>query len=187
MNVKDSQTDQFWSRTDGEKKVALRRARNSVSFRQACMVWHSVSCSFGHGARRPVSWRRNQYRGKPIWSNCVRQPLPEFGHRQPLRSRLPEPWWAAETEWATCYGVHRIARELHLDYTGRKKRVQQRERPKQKRAVSATPTLVELVGPTTAVTGCRVEVQSAPGQRRLDLPAGAASELAHLLRAFLGQ
>jgi hypothetical protein len=85
------------------------------------------------------------------------------------------------------YGVHRIARELHLDYTGLKKRVQQRERPKQKRAVSATPTFVELVGSTTAVTGCRVEVESAHGKLRLDLPAVATTELAHLLRAFLGQ
>jgi hypothetical protein len=117
----------------------------------------------------------------------LRQQLTEFRHSQPIRSRLPEPLWAAATELATCYGVHRIARELHLDYTGLKKRVQQRERPKQKRAVSATPTFVELVGPTTAVTGYRVEVESAHGKLRLDLPAVATTELAHLLRAFLGQ
>jgi hypothetical protein len=117
----------------------------------------------------------------------LQQQLTEFRHNQPIRSRLPEPLWAAATELATCYGVHRIARELHLDYTGLKKRVQQRERPKQKRAVSAPPTFVELVGPTTAVTGCRVEVESAHGKLRLDLPAVATTELAHLLRAFLGQ
>jgi hypothetical protein len=117
----------------------------------------------------------------------LRQQLTEFRHSQPIRSRLPEPLWAAATELATRYGAHRIARELHLDYTGLKKRVQQRERPKQKRAVSATPTFVELVGPTTAVTGCRVEVESAHGKLRLDLPAVSTTELAHLLRAFLGQ
>jgi hypothetical protein len=53
----------------------------------------------------------------------LRQQLSEFRHSQPIRSRLPEPLWAAAAELATCYGVHRIARELHLDYTGLKKRV----------------------------------------------------------------
>ena len=117
----------------------------------------------------------------------LRQQLTEFRHSQPMRSRLPEPLWAAATELATGYGVHRIARELHLDYPGLKKRVQQRERPKQKRAVSATPTFVELVGPTTAMTGYRLEVESAHGKLRLDLPAVAITELVSLLRAFLGQ
>lgn len=117
----------------------------------------------------------------------LRQQLTEFRNTQPVRSRLPEPLWAGAAELATRYGVHRIARELHLDYTGLKKRVQQREQPKQKRAVSATPTFLELVGPSAAVAGCRVEVESAHGTLRLDLPAVATTELAQLLRAFLSQ
>jgi hypothetical protein len=117
----------------------------------------------------------------------LRQQLTEFRSTQPVRSRLPEPLWAGAAELATRYGVHRIARELRLDYTGLKKRVQQRERPRQKRTVSAAPTFVELVGSTAAVAGCRVEVESAHGKLRLDLPTVATIELAHLLRAFLGQ
>src|SRR5438309_2269049 len=113
--------------------------------------------------------------------------LAEFRSTQPVRSRLPEPLWAAATELATRYGVHRTARVLHLDYTGLKKRVAQRDRPKPKRPASVAPTFVELAGPTIgSLTSCKVEVEAAPGKLRLELPAIATSELAQLLRAFLG-
>ena len=117
----------------------------------------------------------------------LRQQLTAFRNSQPARSRLPEPLWAAATEWATRYGVHRIARELRLDYTGLKKRVEQRERPKSKHTTSATPAFMELAGPATAVTPCRIEVESSHGTLRLELPTIATTELAHLLRVFLGQ
>ena len=81
--------------------------------------------------------------------------------------------------------MHRIARELHLDYTGLKKRVAQRERPEPKHPASAVPTFVEWVGPAAAVTPCSVEVESSHGKLRLELPTTATAELAHLLRAFL--
>ena len=116
----------------------------------------------------------------------LRQQLTAFRSTQPVRSRLPEPLWAAATEWATRYGVHRIARELHLDYTGLKKRVAQRERPNPQ-CPAAAPTFVEWVGPTAAVTPFRVEVESSHGKLRFELPAMTTTELAHLLRAFLGQ
>jgi hypothetical protein len=117
----------------------------------------------------------------------LRQQLTAFRNSQPARSRLPEPLWAAATELATRYGVHRIARELRLDYTGLKKRVEQRERPKPKPAASLTPTFVELVGPVAAVTPCRVEVESSHGKLRFELPTMAPTELVSLLRAFLSQ
>jgi hypothetical protein len=110
----------------------------------------------------------------------------EFRNTQPVRSRLPEPLWAAATELALRYGVHPTARILHLDYTGLKKRVEHRKRPKAKRT-SAPATFVELVGCTaSAVPHCTLEVEAAPGKLRLQLPAVATTELAHLLRAFLG-
>jgi hypothetical protein len=115
----------------------------------------------------------------------LRQQLTTFRNTQPVRSRLPEPLWAAATELATRYGVHRIARELRLDYTGLKKRVEQHERPKPKPAASVTPTFVEWVGPAAAVTPCRVEVESAHGKLRFELPVMATTELVSLLRAFL--
>jgi hypothetical protein len=117
----------------------------------------------------------------------LRQQLTEFRNTQPVRSHLPEPLWAGATELATRYGVHRIARELHLDYTGLKKRVAQRERPKPKHPASVAPTFVEWVGPAAAVTPFRVEVESSHGKLRFELPGMATTELAHLLRAFLGQ
>jgi len=115
----------------------------------------------------------------------LRQQLTAFRNSQPGRSRLPEPLWAAATELATRYGVHRIARELRLDYTGLKKRVEQHERPKPKPAASVTPTFVEWVGPAAAVTLCRVEVESAHGKLRFEMPMMATTELVSLLRAFL--
>jgi hypothetical protein len=117
----------------------------------------------------------------------LRQQLTAFRNTQPVRARLPEPLWAAATGLATRYGVHRIARELHLDYTGLKKRVEQQGQPKPKHAAAVPPTFVELVGPAVAVTSCRVEVESSHGKLRFELPAMATAELAHLLRAFLGQ
>jgi hypothetical protein len=117
----------------------------------------------------------------------LRQQFAEFRTTQPARSRLPEPLWAAATELAARYGVHRIARELRLDYTGLKKRLEQRKRPKPKLAASVPPTFVEWVGPAAAVTPCHVEVESAHGKLRFALPMMATTELVSLLRAFLSQ
>ncbi len=114
----------------------------------------------------------------------LQQQLTEYRNTHPVRSRLPESFWAAATEAAARYGVHRTVRALHLDYVGLKKRVESRKQPKAKRR-PAPPTFVELVGPT-AVPSCRIEVEAAPGKLRLELPTLATAELAHLLRAFLG-
>jgi hypothetical protein len=113
--------------------------------------------------------------------------LTEFRSTQPVRSRLPEPLWAGATELATRYGVHRIARELHLDYNGLKKRVEQRKRPKPERPASVPPTFVEWMGPAPALTPCHVEVESAHGKLRFEVPMMATTEMVSLLRAFLSQ
>jgi hypothetical protein len=116
----------------------------------------------------------------------LRQQFAEFRATQPVRSRLPEPLWAAATELATRYGVPATARVLHLDYTRLKTRVASRKRPKPARPVAPPTTFVELLGPAGAVTRCTVEVEAAPGKLRLELPAIATAELVPLLRAFLG-
>jgi hypothetical protein len=119
---------------------------------------------------------------------ALRRRFAEFRSTQPMRSRLPEPLWAAAAEAATRYGVHPIARALHLDYTGLKKQVAQRDQSKPKRTTPASPAFLELVGPAaSAVTACTVEVEAVQGGKlRLDLQAVATTELAHLIRAFLG-
>ena len=115
-----------------------------------------------------------------------RRQLTEFRSTHPVRARLPASFWVAAADSARRYGVHRTARVLHLDYVGLKKRVQGQKRPKPQRPPTP-PTFVELVAPTATVSLCRIEVEAAPGQLRLELPALAPTELAHLLRAFRGR
>ncbi len=50
-----------------------------------------------------------------------------------------------------------------------------------------SPTFVEWVGPAAAVTPCHVEVESAHGKLRFEVPMMATTELVSLLRAFLSQ
>jgi hypothetical protein len=117
----------------------------------------------------------------------VRERLAAFRRTQPVRSRLPEPLWAAATELAARYGVHRIARELHLDYTGLKKRVERQARPPAPGSAADPPAFLELAGPLAVGPRCRIEVEAAHGKLCLELPALATTELASLLRVFLGQ
>ena len=116
----------------------------------------------------------------------LRRRFEEFRNTEPLRSRLPEPLWAAAAELATRYGVHATARALRLDYGGLRRRVEQRSQAKST-PVEAT-TFVELVGPVAGnLTSCSVEVESAQGGKlRLELKAVATSELVNLIRAFIG-
>jgi hypothetical protein len=117
----------------------------------------------------------------------LRRRFDEFRNTQPLRSRLPEPLWAAAAELATRNGVHPTARALRLDYGGLRRRVEQRAQQKST-PVDAT-AFVELVGPVAgAITNCNVEVESVQGSKlRLELKAVATSELINLIRAFVGQ
>jgi hypothetical protein len=115
----------------------------------------------------------------------LQQQFAEFRSTHPVRSRLPESFWAAATEAAKRYSVHRTAQVLHLDYVGLKRRVENRKRPKPKRTTSLTPTFVELVGPAHAVAPYHIEVESAQGKLRLEMPTLATTELAGLIRAFL--
>ena len=118
----------------------------------------------------------------------VRRRFEEFRNTQPVRSRLPEPLWAAAAELAKRHGVNPTARALRLDYTGLRKRVENPGRPKRKRMTTDTPTtFMEFVAPgAKAVTNCTVEVESAQGSRlRLELKGVATTELATLIRTFV--
>ena len=119
----------------------------------------------------------------------LRRRFEEFRNTQPVRSRLPEPLWMAAAELAKRYGVHPTARALRLDYTGLKRRLEERGRRKAKRKVAAPPTFMEFIAPgAKAVTNCTVEVESAQGGKlRLELKAVATTELVGLIRAFVNQ
>lgn len=118
----------------------------------------------------------------------LRRRLDEFRSTQASRSRVPESLWAAAAELAKRYGVNPTARALRLDYTGLRKRVENRDRPKPKKGAAPSPAFVELLTPLPgAVTSCSVEVESVQGCKlRLELKAVATTELANLIRAFVG-
>lgn len=118
----------------------------------------------------------------------LRRRFDEFRNAQPARSRLPETLWAAAAELAKRYGVNPTARALRLDYTGLRKRVENRDRPKPKKGAAPPPAFMELLTPMSgAVTNCSVEVESVQGGTlRLELKAVATMELANLIRAFAG-
>ncbi len=54
-------------------------------------------------------------------------------------SALRETLWTAAAELAKRYGVNPTARALRLDYTGLRKRVENRDRPKPKKAAALPP------------------------------------------------
>ena len=118
----------------------------------------------------------------------LRQRLEEFRRTRTKRGALPERLWQEAAQAARRYGVNLTAKVLGLAYSGLKVRVEGNDRPRGTEKESALPTFVELVGsPVGAPTGCTVEVEAAQGKLRLDLKAVTTSELAGLIRAFMGR
>jgi hypothetical protein len=119
----------------------------------------------------------------------LRRRFEEFRNAQTSRGRLPEPLWKEAAELAGRYGLNPTARALRLDYNGLKKRMEVPNLPKRHRKETAAPAFVELVGPApSGVTSCSVEIESGQGAKlRLDLKGVATTELAGLIRAFIGQ
>lgn len=82
-----------------------------------------------------------------------------------------------------------VAHELRLDYSKLKRQMGKQDRPKVSRKKVLPPTFVELIGTTPGpMTSCLVEMELAQGEKlRLDLKAIATTELAGLIRAFMGR
>jgi hypothetical protein len=118
----------------------------------------------------------------------VRRRFEEYRSTQAKRGRLPESLWTDAAKLAKRYGVNVAAHELRLDYSKLKRQMEERDRPKRKEKESSIPAFVELVGRAPgAVTNCSLEVESAKGGKlRLDLTAVATTEIAGLIRAFMG-
>ncbi len=112
----------------------------------------------------------------------------EFRGTRTGRTRLPETLWQEAGKAARRYRVNTVAHELHLDWTKLKRKMLKQDQPKVSRKKIQPPTFVELIGATPGgLTSCLVEVESAQGgELRLDLKAIATSELAGLIRAFMG-
>ena len=117
-------------------------------------------------------------------SEAARRRFVAFSSTHPVRSRLPEALWNAATELARRYGLHWMARVLHLDYTGLKKRVLPQNQPERE---TPAVTFVELTGGPSPTMGCRLEVEAAAGKFRVEGGALSTADVASLLRTFLGQ
>ena len=111
----------------------------------------------------------------------------EFRGTRTGRTRLPETLWQEAAKAARRYGVNTVAHELHLDWSKLKRKMLKQDQPKVSRN-KTPPTFIELIGATPGgLTSCLVEMESAQGGKlRLDLKAIATSELAGLIRAFMG-
>ena len=56
----------------------------------------------------------------------LRQRFERWRRTRKVRSRIPEPLWAAAVKSAAKYGIHRTAKALRVDYYALKKRVEQK-------------------------------------------------------------
>jgi hypothetical protein len=112
----------------------------------------------------------------------------EFRGTRTGRRRLPETLWQEAGKAARRYGVNTVAHALHLDYSKLKREMLKQDHPKVSRKKTQPPTFIELIGAMPGgLTSCLVEMESAQGGKlRLDLKAIATTELAGLIRAFMG-
>jgi hypothetical protein len=118
----------------------------------------------------------------------------EFRRANPLRTRFPEALWIAAAELATRHGVNATARALRLAVPSLRKWVENRggtqtaKRLEPKRTGNL-PEFVEFLAPATGVvTNCSVEVESPQGGKlRLELKVVPTTELASLIRTFVGR
>lgn len=98
------------------------------------------------------------------------------------RGRIPVVLWEAAVALARKHGVHRTARELHLNYGALEKRT------KVGRYDTAKPvaTFVEVPGAGAfSCRGCVIEVEAPNGAKlRVELHDAAASDVAGLVRSL---
>lgn len=133
-------------------------------------------------------------RGLPARLEAVRRRFEVWRRRRKVRSRIPEPLWAAAVKVAGTYGIHRTAKALRVDYYGLKKRVERQAAiadAGQKTAVTASKvpagsTFLELPAPAWPGCGeCTLELEDAGGAKmRVHLKGFEAPDLAALSRSF---
>jgi len=105
-----------------------------------------------------------------------------------VRSRIPEPLWAAAVKLAGRYGIHRTAKALRVDYYSLKKRGEGTPAATAGFVSGATAATTFLELPAAAWTGsgeCTLELEDAGGAKmRVHLKGFAAPDLAALGRSF---
>ena len=105
-----------------------------------------------------------------------------------VRSRIPEPLWAAAVKVADTYGIHRTARTLRVNYYSLKKRVEEASAVTASRVPgeAAEATFLELPAPVWPGCGeCTLELENAGGAKmRVHLKGVEAPDLPALSRSF---
>ncbi len=111
-----------------------------------------------------------------------------------VRSRIPDPLWAAAVKSAAKYGIHRTAKALRVDYYALKKRAEQKAAiagTRQKAAATASKaaaeaTFLELPAAAWAGSGeCTLDLEDAGGAKlRVHLKGFETPDLAALSRSF---
>ena len=136
-----------------------------------------------------MSTRRG--RGIPAELENVRRRFEDWRRTRTVRTRIPEPLWAAAVEMAKEYGIHRTAKILRIGYYGLKKRVEV-EAPSSFSAdvppEGSVATFLELAAPVaTGVAECILELEDGHGAKmRVHLKGVEAPDLAALSRSFWG-
>ena len=127
----------------------------------------------------------------------LRRRFERWRRTRKVRSRIPDPLWAAAVKSAVKYGIHRTAKALRVDYYGLKKRAEQKDAiagAQQEPAVTASKTVAAaaeatfLELPATAWAGsgeCTLDLEDADGSKlRVHLKGFEAPDLAALSRSF---
>ena len=124
----------------------------------------------------------------------LRRRFERWRRTRKVRSRIPEPLWAAAVKLAGRYGIHRTAKALRVDYYALKKRAEsnaviagaQQNSTASASKMAARAEFLELPAATWPSVGeCTMELEDASGAKlRVHLKGLPAPDLAALSRSF---
>lgn len=117
---------------------------------------------------------------------AVRREFDTWRQSRTSRSRIPENLWMLAANLARECGVFRTARQLHIDYSALKNRLNSMET----RIVRSTPArigFVEVVpSPAAGFSECTVEIERRKGTKiKIHLKSREAPDLGAIGNAFL--
>ena len=127
-------------------------------------------------------------RDLPARLEGLRRRFESWRRTRKVRSRIPEPLWAAAVKVATRYGIHRTAKVLRVNYYALKKRVEGASAAIASKppAAAAGARFLELPAAVWPGSGeCTLELEDAIGAKmRVHFKGFEAPDLAALSRSF---
>ncbi len=131
--------------------------------------------------------RTKKTRGLPARVEGVRRRFQRWRGARKIRSRIPEPLWAAAVKLAGTHGIHRTAKALQVNYYALKKRVEE-GMPAAAGLPADSPlaAFVELPpAPATDSCECILELEDAGGAKmRVCVKGCQTPDLPALSRSF---